>query len=121
MQKHCVWLFSPRLCRKKPCRPPRDSLDWKLSGGVIRLVGPRGALQALFGKTADSLERSTENEDEYMIHEREVRAESLTCSCLCRIPFYVLNGGAPQKCRVQPGIQESSWPFRIGNRLALSC
>lgn len=29
--------------------------------------------QALFGKTADSLERSTENEDEYMIHEREVR------------------------------------------------
>lgn len=28
--------------------------------------------QALFGKTADSLERSTENEDEYMIHEREV-------------------------------------------------
>lgn len=29
--------------------------------------------QALFGKTADSLERSTENEDEYMIHEREVK------------------------------------------------
>ncbi|CAM9444230.1 unnamed protein product [Choristocarpus tenellus] len=27
--------------------------------------------KALFGKTADSLERSTENEDEYMIHERE--------------------------------------------------
>ncbi|CAM9648901.1 unnamed protein product [Phaeothamnion confervicola] len=27
--------------------------------------------RSLFGKTADSLERSTENEDEYMIHERE--------------------------------------------------
>lgn len=27
--------------------------------------------RALFGKTADSLERSTENADEYMIHERQ--------------------------------------------------
>ncbi|CAM9319116.1 unnamed protein product [Pylaiella littoralis] len=31
---------------------------------------------ALFGKTADSLERSTENEDEYMIHEREPMTNS---------------------------------------------
>eukprot|EP00904_Undaria_pinnatifida_P010941 jgi/Undpi1/6978/HiC_scaffold_21.g09452.m1 len=32
--------------------------------------------KALFGKTADSLERSTENEDEYMIHEREPMTNS---------------------------------------------
>lgn len=36
------------------------------------------SLQALFGKTADSLERSTENEDEYMIHEREVIIDTKT-------------------------------------------
>ncbi|CAN0306387.1 unnamed protein product, partial [Ectocarpus sp. 8 AP-2014] len=38
---------------------------WKASRGC-----------ALFGKTADSLERSTENEDEYMIHEREPMTNS---------------------------------------------
>lgn len=32
--------------------------------------------KALFGKTADSLERSTENDDEYMIHEREPMTNS---------------------------------------------
>lgn len=37
-----------------------------------RRMGALALAQALFGKTADSLERSTENEDEYMIHEREV-------------------------------------------------
>lgn len=39
--------------------------------------------QALFGKPADSLERSTENEDEYMIHERDVSFVFFPFSCLC--------------------------------------
>lgn len=54
------------------------------TGQHVRLlsVSPRALFpaQALFGKTADSLERSTENEDEYMIHEREVTNPQPTTS-----------------------------------------
>jgi len=38
--------------------------------GVLQFVSST-VWKALFNKVADSLERSTENEDEYMIHERE--------------------------------------------------